>query len=77
MANMVYNPPYPLQSWILGTATNHHVIPDIAALQQSESYNGGDHLQIGNGKGMKILNTVSTIMYFCYYEITHKTTLLK
>lgn len=49
-------------SWLLDSGASHHLTSDLANLSLHAPYNGGEEVQIGNGAGLEIENTGSTIL---------------
>jgi hypothetical protein len=45
-----------LVTWFPDTCANHHVTSNLTSITSSEPYLGNDHLHVGNGKGLIILN---------------------
>ncbi|KAJ1698879.1 hypothetical protein LUZ63_007391 [Rhynchospora breviuscula] len=59
----------PTNEWYLDSGATHHVTSDINNLSSFEPYTGGDKLQIGDGNGMQILNTGSSVLSFGNFSI--------
>ena len=49
-------------SWLLDSGASHHLTSDLANLSLHAPYNGGEEVQIGNGMGLEIANTGSTLL---------------
>ena len=45
-----------LVTWFPDTCANHHVTSNLTSITSSEPYLGNDHLHVGDGKGLIILN---------------------
>jgi len=45
-----------LVTWFPDTCANHHVTSNLSSITSSEPYLGNDHLHVGDGKGLIILN---------------------
>jgi histone deacetylase 1/2 len=51
-------------TWTADTGATHHFTNDIAHLSlQKSDYDGADHVQIGNGQGLQISKSGSSIIY--------------
>ena len=57
---MLYNHETP--SWLLDSGASHHLTSDLANLSLHTPYNGGEEVQIGNGMGLEIANTGSSLL---------------
>jgi hypothetical protein len=57
-ANLAFNnaPTTTLVTWFPDTCANHHVTSNLTSMTSSEPYLGNDHLHVGDGKGLVILN---------------------
>lgn len=49
-------------SWLLDSGASHHLTSDLANLSLHTPYNGGEEVQIGNGMGLEIANTGSSLL---------------
>lgn len=49
-------------SWLLDSGASHHLTSDLANLSLHAPYNGGEEVQIGNGTGLAIQNTGSSLL---------------
>lgn len=50
------------QTWFPDTGAMHHATPDLASLGRREDYVGGSQLVVGNGQGLPITHTGSSLL---------------
>jgi hypothetical protein len=49
------------QPWFADSGANHHITDDMNNLQISEPYRGGEEVSVGNGSGLFIAHTGSSL----------------
>ncbi|KAH0765345.1 hypothetical protein KY285_001216 [Solanum tuberosum] len=55
------SPPITHQNWYPDSGATHHITPDLSNLHHFEDYKGMDQVNIGNGQGLPIHHTGSSI----------------
>ncbi|KAB2603446.1 hypothetical protein D8674_004451 [Pyrus ussuriensis x Pyrus communis] len=52
----------PNDAWIVDSGASHHIITDVDSLNQVTPFQGSETITVGNGTGLSIANTGSTIL---------------
>ncbi|XP_010418735.1 PREDICTED: uncharacterized protein LOC104704325 [Camelina sativa] len=54
--------PLSANPWLLDSGSTHHIVSDLANLSLHQPYNGGEEVVVGNGAGLPITHTGSTLL---------------
>ena len=63
-------------TWLMDYGATSHITNDLSAIQSSVPYNGQDKVYIGDGQGMQIHHTGTTVLnthaaHFCFNNVLH------
>lgn len=61
-ANVAVAPQYTVNNWLLDSGVTHHITSDLANLSLHQPYTGSDEVLIGDGSGLAITHTDSSLL---------------
>jgi hypothetical protein len=60
------------QPWYLNNGANHHVTANLKNLTEKQSYQGNESVIVGNGNGLQISNTGSSLLITPHTKLSLK-----